>query len=216
MPERATVNQRIQLGKETTPGTNVAASKIVECFDVGFSVKPDIKTYRGTGRRWASVAEENREWSELKWTGNLDYSGMVYLVSGPWGAATITTHTGGTTSKDWVWTPPTSGAITPITYTIEQGDAVRAHKVNYGLFTGFGYKGTRADFTCDATMIAQSLQDGITMTAAPTVVALQPVVGKQVNIYIDPTSAGLGTTQYLRFLEVDYKYEGGFKEFWPL
>jgi hypothetical protein len=216
MPERASVNQKIQIGTESTPGTNVAASKVIESFDFVMGVKPDAKTYRATGRRWPSVQEENREWTEVDITGNLDYQGMVYLVSGPWGAATISTHTGGTLSKDWVWTPPITGSITPKTYTIEQGDAVRAHKVNYGLITGFGYKGSRADFTCDAKAVAQALQDGITMTASPSIVALSPVVGKHVNIYIDSTSGGLGTTQYTRFLEVDYKYESGFGTFWPL
>ena len=65
-------------------------------------------------------------------------------------------------------------------------------------------------------MIAQSISDGITMTASPTTVALVPVVGKNVNVFIDSTSGGLGTTQYTRFFSIEYKYEGGFEAFWPL
>jgi hypothetical protein len=216
MPERASVNQRIQIGVESASGTGVTATKIVECFDFKPAIKADAKTYRGTGRRWASVAEENREWMEIPVSGNLDYQGIVYMISGPFGAATITTHPTGTLSKDWVWTPALTGAITPKTYTIEQGDAVRAHKWVYGLFTSWGYKGSRADFTCDGTMIGQLLQDNITMTSSPTTVALAPVVGKHVNLYVDATSGGIGGTQFTKAFTIEYKYDGGFGPFWAL
>lgn len=216
MPERSTVNQRAQIAAETTSGTSVPANKIIECFDFWFSPKVNAKTYRGTGRRWASVQEINQEWNEIKITGNLDYQGFVYLPSSAWGAATITTHTGGTTSKDWVWTPPTTGAITKKTYTIEQGDSTRAHKATYCMVTSFGYKGNRQDFTCDAAMITQQLQDNITLTASPSVIALQPVVSKQINLYIDTTSAGIGVTQYTKAFEFEYKWDAGAGPFWPL
>src|SRR6266571_8592666 len=216
MAERNTLNQRVQIGVETTIGTNIAAGKLLECFNFVMGIKPKVSTFRGTGRRWASTAEENQEWTEVPIDGNLDYQGMVYLVSGPWGGATITTHTGGTLSKDWVWTPPVSGAITPKTYTLEQGDSVRAQKINYGLIHSFGYQGTRADFKCNGAMFGQLFQDSITMTASPTAIALSPVVGKHVNIYVDPTSAALGTTQYTRAFSIEYKYDNGFGAFWSL
>lgn len=214
--ERATINQRIQIGDETTPGTSVSADKLLECFNFNFAAKPEVVTYRAIGHRFASTAEENREWTEIKIDGNLDYQGMTYLAAGVWGILTPSTHSGGTTSKDWIWTPAVSGAITPRTYTIEQGDSVRAHKASYGLVTGFGYKGSRKDFTCSASMIAQSISDGITLTASPTAVDLQPVVGKQVNLYIDPTSAALGTTQITRGFDVEFLYDSAFGSFWPL
>jgi hypothetical protein len=216
MAERATINTRSQWGAETTPGTSVAAAKLLECFNVNFGVKPDVATFRPNGRRWASTQEENREWTEIKIDGNLDYVGFTYLVAGAWGAVTPVTHPTGTTSKDWVWTPPVTGSITPKTYTIEQGDSVRAHKASYCLTTDFGYKGSRKDFSCSGAMIAQGLSDGITMTASPTAVALQPVVGRQVNVYIDPTSAALGTTQQTKILTVEYAYSSAFTSFWPL
>lgn len=216
MGERATINQRIQFGVETTPGTSVPATKLVENFNVVFGVKPDVNTFRPTGRRWSNTAEENREWTGLKVDGNLDYQGMVYLISGPWGAATITTHAGGVNAKDWTWIPPVTGAITPKTYTIEQGDSTQAHKAAYSLLTDFGYKGTRKDFSCTGVGIAQALQNGITMTNSPTAITLSPIVGKHMNVWLDTTSAGIGTTQFTKMLSVDYSYSGGFNPFWPL
>jgi hypothetical protein len=96
------------------------------------------------------------------------------------------------------------------------GDAVRAFKTVYSLLTGFGYKGSRDDFTCDAKMIAQAFSDNITMTSSPSAVALAPVVGKHVNLYCDATSGGLGGTQFTRAFEIDYSYDNGFGVFWPL
>jgi hypothetical protein len=216
MAERSTINQRIQIGDETTPGTGVTADKLLECFNFSFTPKVDVATFRATGRRWISTAEENREWSEVKIDGNLDYAGFTYLVAGAWGILTPSTHTAGTTSKDWIWTPAVTGAITPRTYTVEQGDSVRAHKIVYGTVTGFSYKGTRADFTCEASMIGQSISDGITLSSSPTAVSLVPVVGKHVNLYIDTSSGGLGGTQVARAFSIEYSYDNAFGAFWPL
>ncbi len=217
MPDRVSLNQRVQFGVETTSGTSVPANKLLSCFNIVMGVKPGITTYRGTGRRFPSVQEENTEYTEIPISGNLDYQGLSYLVSGPWGAATITTPTNGVNARAWAWTPPVSGAITPKTFTIEQGDGVvRSQKVNYGLVTGFSYKVTRHDTSCAGTAIAQQLQDGITMTASPTTVALSPVAGKHINLYVDTTSTGLGTTLYTRAFSIDYQYGNGFGPFWPL
>lgn len=217
MPERASINMITQLGVETTSGTAVAASKKMLNMSFIFSPKPDVKTYRAGGHRWASEAVMNREWTEIKADGFLDYNDSVYLVSGPFGAANITTPGGGTSSRAWAWTPPITGAITPKTFTLEQGDSVRAHKVAYGLFTGFSYKGGRDQgFTMSAPMIARAFTDGITMTASPTSIALAPVAGGHVNVYIDTTSGAIGGTQFTRLFTYEYTYDSGFGAFWPL
>ena len=216
MPDRVSLNQRVQFGVETTSGTGVPANKLLSCFNIVMGVKPEVKTYRGTGRRFPSVQEENTEYTDIAISGSLDYQGLSYLVSGPWGGATITTPTNGINARAWAWTPPVSGAITGKTFTVEQGDSVRAHKVNYGLTTGFSYKVTRHETSCAGTAIAQQLQDAITMTSSPTAVALSPVAGKHINLYVDTTSTGLGTTLYTRAFSIDYQYGNGFGPFWPL
>jgi hypothetical protein len=215
--ERAAINQICQIGVETTSGTAVAATKKLQNMNVVFTPKPDVATYRATGHRFITVAEMNREWTELKADGWLDYNDSVYLASGPFGAATITTPGGGTNSRQWVWTPKITGAITPKTYTIEQGDAVRAHKAAFCLFTGFSYKGDREKgFTVSAPLVAQAFTDGITMTASPTAVALAPVPGSHVSLYIDTSSGSIGGTQFTRIFSYEYNYDAGFAPFWAL
>jgi hypothetical protein len=67
-----------------------------------------------------------------------------------------------------------------------------------------------------APMIARAFSDGITMTASPTSIALAPVAGGHVNLYIDTTSAGLGVTQFTRVFDFTYTYDTAFGAFWPL
>lgn len=216
--ERSTVNQRQQIGAEsnTALGTNVAAGKLLECFDFVFGVEADINLYRPTGHKYENVQEENTEWASGTVSGNLDFNGVIYPLASIWGATTPVTHGVSATAKDWVFTPPTSGSVVPQTYTVEQGDAIRAHKFNYVLFTEWGYKGTRKDFSMTGKVMCQPIQDGITLTASPTAVAIAPVVAKQANVYLDTTSAGLGTTLLSRVLAIDYAMSNVYGPLWVL
>lgn len=217
--ERSTINQRVQIGAEATTalGTNVAAGKLLECFDFVFGINGDVNAYTPTGHKYATAQEENTEWLDITVGGNLDYNGIIYLLASAMGSASPVAHGASSTAKDWVFTPPVIGpSIVPQTYTLEQGDSIRAHKVNYALVTEFGYKGTRKDFSCSAKMIGQAIQDPITMTAGPAAVAISPVVAKGVNVYLDVSSAALGTTQLLRVLSVDYLMTSIYGPFYPL
>src|SRR6266705_1084044 len=222
-PERSTINQTLQFGLETTPGVNVAANKSIQCFAVTFGPMADVNEFSATVRKYPSIVIENSEWVEGTLTGSLDYNGIVYALSGVCGAATIGAHGSSSTAKDWLFVPPLTGSVQPQTYTIEQGEnnasgnAIYNHKVNYGLISEFSYKGDRkAGFTVGGKVLAQQLQRAITMTSTPTTVAIQPSAGKHFNIYLDPTSAALGTTQLLKVLDVDYAFTGLYGMFFPL
>src|SRR5437868_3460240 len=218
--ERSTINQRLQFGAEsiTSLGTNVAASKLLQCFTLDIGPMADVKMFDPTGRKYPSVQVENSEWVEGTLGGELDYNGIIYALASSCGSATPVAHGASATAKDWIFTPPVTGSIVPQTYTIEQGDtSTRAHKVNYGLFSELSYKGDRkAGFTVGGKLLAQPLQDGITMTGSPTAVALAPVAGKHVNIYLDPTFGALGTTQLTKVLNLDWAFTGVYGPFFPL
>jgi hypothetical protein len=176
----------------------------------------DVSTYRPTGRKYSSTQIENTEWVDGTMSGTLDYNGIIYALAGIMGSVTPVAHLASATAKDWVFTPPVTGSIVPQTYTIEQGDSVRAHKTTYALFTDFDYKGDRkTGITCSGKLLCQALTDGITMTASPTAVALAPLAGKHVNFYLDTTSAGLGTTQLLKVLDIEYSFGGVYGPFYP-
>lgn len=205
--ERQTVNQRVQIGAESTSalGTPVAASKLLSCFSWTFGINADVAQYTATGHKYASISEENTEWVDLTVAGDLDHNGVLYLLSSTMGSVAPVAHGASTTAKDWIFTPPIYGSVVPQTYTLQQGDTVRAHQTAYSIFSEFGYKGVRkGPFTVSAKGFAQAISDGITLTSSPTAVSLAPTVAKQWNIYLDSTSAALGTTQLLRVLSIDY------------
>ncbi len=222
-PERSTINQTLQFGLETTPGTNVAANKSIQCFAITFGPMAEVTEFSATGRKYPSIIIENSEWVEGTLSGSLDYNGIVYALAGVCGAPVIAAHGASATAKDWTLIPPLTGSVQPQTYTIEQGEnnasgnAIYNHKVNYGLISEFSYKGDRkAGFTIGGKVLAQQLQRAITMTSSPTAVAIQPSAGKHFNVYLDPTSAALGTTQLLKVLDVDYAFTGLYGMFFPL
>lgn len=218
-PERATINQRIQIGAESVSalGTGVAAGKRLQCFDFVMGINADITNYAPTGHKYDSEQEEDTEWVDTTMSGKMDYNGVLYPLAGTMGGTTTpVAHASSVTAKDWIWTPPLTGSVVPQTYTIEQGDSTRAHKITYGLYTSFGYTITRKDATISGKMISQPITDGITMTATPTAIALAPMIGKHVNVYLDSTSSGLGTTQLLKVLQIAYMFDGIYGPFYPL
>src|SRR5690348_15794286 len=217
--ERTTINQRVQIGPEATTalGTPVAAGKLLECFDWQFQINADLAQYTPTGHKYVNIQEENTEWVDLTVGGDMDFNGVIYLLGGAMGSASPSSHGGSSTAKDWPFTPPIFGSTVPQTYSIQQGDTVRAHSVAYGLISEYGFKGTRkGPFTVSAKGIAQPITDGASLTSNPTAVALAPMVAKQWNVYLDTTSAGLGITQLTRVLSVDYAMTNIYGPLWVL
>jgi|SRR5581483_2243229 hypothetical protein len=216
-PEVTTINQQVQIGPETTIGTAVAAGKRLECFDWTPAIQADIAQYTPTGHKYIAEQEENTEWIETTISGYLDYNGVVYLAGGAMGAVTPTAHGASSSAKDWTYKPPITGSVAPQTYTVQQGDSVRARSWAYGLVSEFGYKGDRKSaFTISAKMLGQPLSDGISLTSSPTTVALAPVVGKHFNVYLDTTSGSIGTTQLLRVLSLEFSMTNIYGPFWAL
>ncbi len=222
-PKRSTVNQTLQFGLETTPGVNVPANKLIQCFDIVLGAMPDVNSFTATGRKYPTIVIENSEWVEGTLSGVLDYNGIVYALAGVCGAPTISAHGASATAKDFLFVPPLTGSVQPQTFTIEQGEnnsygnAIYNHKVNYGLISEFGYKIDRkAGATVSGKVLAQTLQTAITMTSTPTAVALQPSAGKHFNVYLDPTSAALGTTQLTDALANDFSFGGLYNPFFSL
>src|SRR2546421_1253581 len=205
MPNRATINVRTQIGVEITSGTAVAANKVLQCYDFKTGIKPAVTMIAASGRKYPASQEENKEWMAGTLSGSMDFNGLPYLLSSAWGVITPGAHGASSTAKDWIGTPPVTGSLTPTTYTFEQGDSVRAHKFAYGLVTKFGYTFTRDATSITGDIIGQPISDGITMTGGPSLVALAPIASKYWNLYLDATSAGLGTTQLLSPLSFNYE-----------
>lgn len=216
MSEIVAANQQVQIGAESTAGTAVAASKLLKCFSWVTGINSSTTPYTPSGNKYPSAGE--LDWEESGWTvdGIMDFNGLPYLLSGIMGKVNAALHSPSTTAYDWIYTPPVTGSATPQTYTVMQGDSVRARKAAYVTFSQFGYKGTRkTPFTISAKAFGQPLQDGITLTSSPTAVVLAQATAGMFNVYLDTTSGGIGGTQLTRVFSVDYAFDSVFGAFYP-
>lgn len=126
-------------------------------------------------------------------------------------------HGASATAFDWTFFPPIAGYGTPITFTVIQGDSVDAEQYAYLIFSGWGYTFTRKqEMEISADWFSQTFTDGASIPASPTNIALTPIVGAQFNVYLDTTSAGVGTTQLTDPLKVDFKASGYYSQYFPV
>jgi hypothetical protein len=218
MAVRASVNQVVQLGAEATPGTAVAAGKLLSAFTWAFGDKSATKQLTATGRKYPSASELLTEYSAGKISGEGDFAALIYPVSSVYGKVTAVAHSPSVTAFDWIWTPPISGLTTnPQTYTVQNGDSIDAEQYAYLMFSGWGYSFTRKqEVQVAGDWFSQTFTDGITMTASPTNIAFLPMTGAQFKVYLDTTSAGLGTTLLTDPLKVDFKASNYFGQYWPI
>jgi len=203
--ERATVFETIQLGVEATSGTAVPANKLLQSLFMQSAVDLSIDMFRPEGNKFPTVAAAGKDLYSGRVIGKPTYTEIVYPLSSLLGAATIT-GPNADGAYTWVFNPSSTAADAFKTFTIQQGSGVRAMQWAYGLFSNLGLTGDRQSVDLDGTMMGQAISDGITLTATPTTLTLVPVLPKQVDCFVDTTSAGLGTTRLGRLL----KYRLGF------
>lgn len=217
MPERATLYQVTQLGVEATPGTAVAANRLLQSISIEPGISADISTFRPNGGKFATVAALGKEFTEAKISGAPTYDELTYLLAGLLVKPTpvqVTPPSG--LAYRWTFTPNQSGPDTIATYTVEQGSSVRAQKFAYGLVSELTLSFSRDEVSLDGSMIGQAIQDGITMTASPTAIAIVPVLPTQIDAYLDSTAGGIGTTRLTRLLSAELKISDRFGSVWPL
>lgn len=82
---RATVNQVVQIGAETTPGTAVPAGKLLSAFLWTFGEKAATKQFIATGRKNPSASELLTEFSMGKISGNGDFGALIYPIASTFG-----------------------------------------------------------------------------------------------------------------------------------
>lgn len=217
MTVRASANQQCQIGPETTPGTSVAAGKLLTAFTWAMGEKAATKQFTGTGRKYPSASELLTEFAEGKISGQGDFAALVYPLSSVYGKVAPSLHGASTTAYDWIYVPPIAGAASPQTYTVQMGDSTDAEQYAYTIFSGWGYSFTRKqELQISGEWFAQTFTDGVALTASPAEISLLPMTGAQFSCYLDTSSAGLGTTQLQNPLKVDFKASNYYSQYWPI
>lgn len=213
MPERATIFQGVQIGVEATPGTSVAADKKLNSISIEPAITVETQQFKPLGTKVNTVSILNKESATAKVSGVLDFNEITYLLASALTSATPTTATGEST---WVFSPSATSADAPVTYTIEQGSATRAHKMTYGIVNELSFDFSRDEITVGGAMLGQKLTDGITMTSSPTSAAQMVASAANVNVYFDLDSADIGTTKLTRALKGSWKLSDRYGPLWVM
>lgn len=205
MAERASVFQQVQIGVESTSGTSVAANRLLQSMDIMPTAQVGVDIYRPQGNKFPTVAVAGQDMTAGRVTGKPTYSELIYPFSSLFGAATIT-GPNGDGAYTHVYNPASAAADAFKSFTVERGSSVGAEKWTFGLFAGFGMTFNRQTADLTGAMLGQAIASGITMTATPTAIPLIPVSPKDISIYADTTSAGLGTTKLTRVLNGNFAF----------
>lgn len=215
MAENATVAQGVQIAGETTPGTGVAANKLLKY--IGFDLDPSINfnRFRAMGAKYASAITPGQDFTSFGVSGQGSYSELVYLFCS--NLANVTPSTVDTTGKSWVFQPAIRSEDTVKTYTIENGGTVRSGKATYAIVTDVEVTFNRTDgVAISGSGFAQQFQDNISLTGSPTAVEEVPILPTHLNVYADDTFANLGTTKLTRDFNAVYRCTGRFGQVWPI
>lgn len=217
MAERSSISQSVQIGVETVPGTPVAASK--RLASIGFKIGPKVEssTLLPIGQKYSTLEVVGKEWAEAEIEGAPVYTELPYLYASLMSTPTITQFMDSaipTGAYKYVFDSATFGDDTPKTYTLEQGSSFRAHRVSNAIITEWSMDWDRNEISMGGNAIAKAIEDGITMTAAPTSLPQIPVRPAQASVYLDDTAAGLGTTKLTRALKGSFKVSDRFGPLW--
>ncbi len=216
MAEVTTITQVTQLGVEATPGTSVAADKRMQ-MKIEPSASIDITMYAPAGGKYNTLSALGKDFTEASFSGVANYNELAYIASSilAYSAPTqVNPPTG--TAYQWTFTPSQFSEDSIKTYTVETGSSVRAWRFVYGLVTEWSYSIDREKFEISGSMIGRKLEDGITLTANPTMISLVPILPTGVSIYLDNTSGGLGTTKLTRVISAEFSISDRFSPVWPL
>lgn len=218
MPEKSALSQRVQVGVETTPGTAVAANKLLQSLSIKPGAKVEIDSFRPAGSKWPTLTVLNKEWVEAGIEGKPTYDEIVYLLSSVLDVATITTPVGATTARLWTFDPSSSSDDAPKTYTVEVGASGATDGVQFdaGIVTGIELSASRDSVEVSGSMLGSAMVTGHTMTAAPTALPLFPIQPGQVCVYLDTTSAALGSTRLTRAFTVNISVDDRHSPVWAL
>lgn len=196
MAERQSVAQVQQIGREATPGTPVPATKRLGSLSLSPGITTETGMFRPSGLKFATVQALNQEWVEGDLEGQPTYDEVVYPLSGALGAPVTSEVMDAAVPSgayQHVFTPDSSAADTPFTYTVEQGqEGVAAEQFSHILFTGFSLDISRSEVSMGGSFIGKKATKGFDPTNGLAIPAdLKPILPGHFSAYVADTAAEL-------------------------
>ncbi len=214
MPERSTISQVVQIGVESVEGQVSPANKLLQALSITPTLNAETADFRPMGNKYRTLIIPGKEWVTADLAGQAVFDEIQYPLASLLGASVDTVVQ--TTGQQHVFTPSSSAEDAAKSFTVEQGSAVRAHRFVGGVVSTLGMEFTRSSIDLSGSMIGTGFVDGATLTATPTAIPLIPMLPAQVNVYLDATSVALGTTKFLRALQVGFGLSDKYGPLWTL
>lgn len=212
---RATVNRVVQVGVESVPGTPVAASKLLPSVSIDIGPRLTSKQYRAAGYKYNTVSRIHQQWGEGAISGPLDYNQILWLLASLIHAPTPTTPGGGVLTREWVFNPNANSADVFKALTVESGDADAAQQSSYSVVRSLDLEWGLDDVTVSGNMISRK-PTTVALTGSPTSIAQMPVSAREIDVYMDTTFAGIGTTKITDALSARLSIGNKFNPKWIL
>ena len=217
MAERSAITQSCQIGLETVPGTLVACPKRLGSMGISPGPAIDSTKLRPTGTKYPVAQILGKEWTEADLDGSAVYTELPYAWASVLSAPTVSAITDAgdpTGATRWLFTSNTYGDDAPKTFTVEQGSAFRAHRFGNGIITEYSWEWSRGEIELGGSMLGKAIEDGVTLTASPTMLPQVPVRPADLSVYMDGSSGALGTTKLLRTLKGEFTVGDRYNPLW--
>lgn len=197
MPTRSSAVQAVQIGKETTPGTPVAATRRLSSIGLTMKAEADTSDFRPSGNKFVTVVAENKAWSSAKVEGSPTYEEVIVPLASVFTAPVTTQFMDGaaaTGAYKHVFSPKSEGADSPITYTVETGDSTYGLMASLGFFGEFSLDIARDEVKMGGELTATRLTPRTLTAGLAGPATLTPILPGQVCIYLADKPADLGLT----------------------
>lgn len=219
MPDRYPVSEVVQIGIESVIGTAVVPTVQFGGLNVELDTAAEFDEFSPAGQIPGSIVAPRQEWATGAISGYPTYTEMQYPLSNLLGAATITTPSGATLARQWVWTPSASTPWTPISWTIRRGvPSGTAEEASYGLLSGLMLEFSRtAPPSISGDLFARRLDYAASLAVTGVTVPTQvPILPAEGDIWLDSSGASLGTTRLLRDFLFSYSIADLLGPIWPI
>jgi len=191
MAGRPDVTITSQFGVETTPGTPVAANRLLPTISFTPKIKRDTKQFRAQGNKYNTTSHKAKQYAEGGYDGILDYNSIIYILNGLTVPVTSPAAIVGSTSgKKWSYAPVSRALDNPKTYTFEVGGPTElgtnlVEQYAYGQLTSLTLDLNQDDLKLSGNMICQTAVANFTQTASPTIVPERPCQRDQIDVFCD-------------------------------
>lgn len=216
MPENSAIARVVQLGPETTAGTAVAATKKLSSVDLAGKLEANVVSFSAAGSKYPTVHSLGKEWSSWKVSSEAPcFDEMQYLLCSL--VKNVTPTVSDTSARTWTFAPTPDAEDTRKTFTIEEGHsgASNAHKSSFGVITGLKLSIDRESTKLDGSGVAR-VMSSTTLTGGTATLPTVPILARDWSVFLDPTSAGLGSTRLTRVLKVEVSFEDLTVPFWTV